>query len=501
MMHATTAVADGRRGRIGSSNLNVASWIGNSELDAVIEDVPVGPPAVIRVSAKASSARRSAVAGRVDGEATAPGARAAAPAGAIRRISRTAAALGVGAVSLGAVPASRAQAAAPDLPPIVASFSYTGELLGNAAGGARRAATVLGVAGAELTVRLRRLLGWRGARAFFFVLGTHGGSPSELVGDVQGVSNLEAPGTVRLEEAWLQQNLLQDRLSLLLGRYDLNTEFYRLESAALFMNSSFGIGPEFGQSGVAGPSIFPNTAVGARVEYDPGPAVALRVAVLDGAPVNRPGGAVRVFAPGDGALLTGEAVLVAHPDTTAVPHQRRFRIGRGHPRPYDRKLALGGWHYTARFPDLTAVLPNGDPVRHRGSGGLYVVGDGTLWRGTHGSPRALTAFAQLGLGDGRVNQVAGFLGAGLALSAPIAGRGEDEAGLGMAAALNGSRFERAQTEEGGSPATEAVVEATYLAQLREWLAAQVDVQYVSHPGGTRRNGDALVLGLRIAVSR
>jgi cardiolipin synthase len=37
MLHAKTAVADGRWARIGSSNLNVASWVGNYELDAVIE--------------------------------------------------------------------------------------------------------------------------------------------------------------------------------------------------------------------------------------------------------------------------------------------------------------------------------------------------------------------------------------------------------------------------------------------------------------------------------
>lgn len=38
MMHAKTAVADGRWARVGSSNLNVASWVGNYELDAVVED-------------------------------------------------------------------------------------------------------------------------------------------------------------------------------------------------------------------------------------------------------------------------------------------------------------------------------------------------------------------------------------------------------------------------------------------------------------------------------
>lgn len=38
MLHAKTAVADSRWARVGSTNLNVASWIGNCEIDVAIED-------------------------------------------------------------------------------------------------------------------------------------------------------------------------------------------------------------------------------------------------------------------------------------------------------------------------------------------------------------------------------------------------------------------------------------------------------------------------------
>jgi cardiolipin synthase A/B len=38
MLHAKTAVADARWARVGSTNLNIASWIGNWELDVVVED-------------------------------------------------------------------------------------------------------------------------------------------------------------------------------------------------------------------------------------------------------------------------------------------------------------------------------------------------------------------------------------------------------------------------------------------------------------------------------
>lgn len=38
MLHAKTAVADGQWARVGSTNLNIASWFGNCELDLVVEN-------------------------------------------------------------------------------------------------------------------------------------------------------------------------------------------------------------------------------------------------------------------------------------------------------------------------------------------------------------------------------------------------------------------------------------------------------------------------------
>ena len=42
MLHAKTAVADARWARVGSTNLNPASWLGNWELDVVVEDAGFG---------------------------------------------------------------------------------------------------------------------------------------------------------------------------------------------------------------------------------------------------------------------------------------------------------------------------------------------------------------------------------------------------------------------------------------------------------------------------
>lgn len=42
MIHAKTAVFDGRFSRVGSTNLNIASWFGNYELDVLVEDADFG---------------------------------------------------------------------------------------------------------------------------------------------------------------------------------------------------------------------------------------------------------------------------------------------------------------------------------------------------------------------------------------------------------------------------------------------------------------------------
>jgi cardiolipin synthase A/B len=42
MMHAKTAVADGHWARVGSTNLNLASWVGNWELDVIVENQDFG---------------------------------------------------------------------------------------------------------------------------------------------------------------------------------------------------------------------------------------------------------------------------------------------------------------------------------------------------------------------------------------------------------------------------------------------------------------------------
>jgi porin len=199
-----------------------------------------------------------------------------------------------------------------------AGLIYDAEGFADLAGGARRGATYLDNLNFQLTLDMRRLVGWPGATIFLYGLGIHGGQPSQFAGDAQGVSSIQAPRKWTLEEAWLEQNFLGNRFSALVGRYDLNTEFYRAHTADLFLNASFGMGPEFSQSGKGGPSVFPNTSVGGRFEVKPIEGVVLRSAVLDGVPVERRAG-WDVFAKGDGLLIVGEAAFLYRPPPDGQP--------------------------------------------------------------------------------------------------------------------------------------------------------------------------------------
>jgi porin len=282
----------------------------------------------------------------------------------------------------------------------------------------------------------------------------------------------------------------------------LNSEFYRIQSAALFVNSSFGIGPEFSQSGQGGPSIFPDTSVGARIAFKPARDVVFRAAVLDGAPVDRPDGGHRVFAKGDGLLLVAEAAFLSRSIPEDRPLSRRFRIGRGaDSRTYEDKLAVGGWYYTANFDDLSEQEPIGRPVRHSGSGGAYVLADKLVHRSAAQSSRQINVFAQLGFGDSRVNRFGFYASAGLVFSGLLPALENDELGVAVAIARNGSHFIDFQRESAVPvTGTETTVELTYLFQIGKHVALQPDLQYILRPGTDPSRKNALAAALRFEVS-
>jgi len=360
--------------------------------------------------------------------------------------------------------AIRATAAQQTIQP---SFLYDGAAFDDLSGGLRNGSTYLG------TLRLRLTLDSARTAAFVEVLNAHGGNPSDFAGDAQGVSSLAAPHQWRIEEAWIQENFFRAQLSILIGRYDLNSEFYRLQSAGLFLNSSFGVGPEFSQSGRNGPSIYPNTTTAVRIGWRTGnPACPDRQDCLSSTNL------VFRAAAFDGLIL-GEVAYLSRPSSREMPRDIRFRLGRlaGLPA-YEAKISLGAWHYT----------------NSPRSSGIYILGDRTL---VENGARSVAAFGQLGIGDARTDRFGRYIGAGVVMAAPFDGRAQDELGLAAAAARDSGQYNIQQNALKG----ETTLECTYLTPLNSHLAVQPDLQYVVHPSAERGRKNALVMLLRFEISR
>jgi porin len=362
-------------------------------------------------------------------------------------------------------------------PSVDLGLGYTGEVVGVVAGGVERGAVYLDNLDATLTLRSNGVGGWRGGTAFVYGLGNQGGAPSALVGDVQATSNIEAPVAWQIYELWLQQTVAGRGASLLVGWYDLNSEFDVNGTGAVFLHSSHGTGAALGLSGRNGPSIFPAAALGARLKVRLGPRAYAQAAALDGVL---------------GAFEAG--VLVGAPDGPAVDRTR--------PADARAKLAVGAWAYSTPLRDWTTVhAAGGAPQRARGSWGVYGLAEGRLWSEADRA-QGLGAFVRLGWAEARLTRIARYVGAGLAYTGLVPGRDADRAGLAVAAAFNGGAYRRAQRRAGRAvTAAEVAVEGVYAVAVTDWLAVQGDVQVVVHPGTDPDVPVALVPALRVTATR
>ena len=344
----------------------------------------------------------------------------------------------------------------------------TVDVLGNVSGGIDRGVEAPFNFDLAMEVDTEKAVGWSGGRLRVYFLGNTGGDTNQHVGALQVASSIEAPDTFKLYEAFFEQKFFGDRASLLVGLHDLNSEFYVTERSGVFLNSSFGIGPEMAQ---IGPSIFPTSAMTARLRLAPTENTYVMGAVYDGVPGDptNPYGTHVDFARGDGALAIGEV---------------------GYMREEGRyvKVGFGGWHQT----EFDNMLTGARTDNH----GYYAIGEIDLWRGEDG--RGVGVFGRLGFAQGDRNQTDLYAGGGINWTGPLAGRPADVAGVAFAYARNGDDFLR--MSPGLFTRGETVLELTYAIQATPWLLIQPDLQYFLDPGTDRALDDALVIGARVGVT-
>jgi porin len=392
--------------------------------------------------------------------------------------------------ALAAIPVTLAQFAAPAAVARAESayelaVVYTGEVWQNTRGGLRTGSSYLDNLDVQLTVDGEKAWGATGLTLFGYLLHNNGGTVSEtLVGDAQGISNIEALKHTRLYELWADWAFGRTgRHSLRVGLYDLNSEFDTTDVGSLFTGSENGIGTQIAQTGLNGPSVFPITSLGARYRWQPASNWVVQIVALDGVPgdPDDPSSNSIHLGGDDGLLLVSEA------------------IWRGNGRL--RKASLGAWTYTEEFDDLLQTDASGVPLRRGGNDGIYALVEGNLWNGGADSPRSLDAYARFGTADDRINRFDSAWVIGAVCTGLFPSRPQDQLGIALSEARNGGPYGDARALAGSTvDAREFHYELTYRAQVTDWLALQPTLHYVVNPDTEPSRSDALVVGLRFELA-
>lgn len=303
------------------------------------------------------------------------------------------------------------------------------------------------------------------------------------VGDAMIVSNIDSERAVRVFEAWFDWGFdARGPASVRVGLYDLSSEFDTTESRGLFLNSAYGIGQELAQTGRNGPSIFPVTALAARIAWEPSDPWQLKLAVVDGVPGD-PEHSRRSrlhLSRSEGALCIAEVTAAAGPVA---------------------QLSLGHWRYTATFEGLRPIDPDGSGRLERDNQGTYVTAEFASKAASGDGARRWSGFLRAGEASDRVNVFGRHLAAGVVLSGSWPGARGSQLGLAASEARVGADH-RVVARLAGRPAEryERNVELTWRVPLGEYVVLQPDLQYVVNPGADRRIPDAWVVGLRVELS-
>lgn len=361
----------------------------------------------------------------------------------------------------------------------------------------------------RLQANLEKIAGWEGATAYVHVLDSRGDQfNSKYPGSLAGVSNIEVPvPTTRLFHAWLQQNFLDDRLSLLAGLYPIDSEFFVMESASLLINPTFGTPADIALT--RGPSIFNNSAFGLRGKWlSPDRTLYGMAAVLDGVP-NDPDhlkktavhlrgreGAMAIAEFGWMPLELGHTFEPVEPvgglmTPDVVQHEKYGGLS---------KFGIGFWGYTKGDDDLVDTDASGQMRRHR-QHGAYLFGERTLLSLGKTAGRDITLFGRLSSSDGNSMALDRSYNLGFRLRGPLGSRPDDALVFGATRSRLAAKYRSAQLASSTETTPyEDVYELTYRAAITKYFAVQPTFQRIHRPGGNADEKPATILGLRVEIA-
>ncbi len=336
---------------------------------------------------------------------------------------------------------------------------YTGDLVNNFDGGIKSGTMYLGLVNAKLGFDFEKADWWKGGELFLNIANTHGGKPSEqLVGDFQGVSNIEAGNLTFLYELWYKQRF--GNIAFTIGLQDLNATFAASENGTVFNNSSFGIQSSISDN-IPTP-IFPLTALGIMFEWEINNTFSIHTALYDGTPdhyENNPFNVNWKLSNEDGYLSVGE-----------------LRFKKSLIRNLDATYKFGAYFHEH----------NDNTPQEQENGGVYLIADQEIYSN---EKTTLSLFSQIGFSPKSKNNHNHYYSLGINCRG-IFGRSADMAGLAIAyAGIDKNIID-----------SETAMELTYQLQINKWIYLRPDIQYIIDPAGTdRKLENAVVAFLRLGI--
>ena len=245
---------------------------------------------------------------------------------------------------------------------ITLGATYTDEVLGNVAGGIKQGTIYEGKLELDLDLDLAKLAGWSDAKIHVSAFQIHGeGLSAGYVGSLATISDIENQPETVLDDLYLEQGLLGDRLNIRVGQFAVDEEFFISSVAATFINGTFGW-PTLGNLDLpGGGATYPLATPAIRVRYTPSPGFSVQGALFSGNPLGNNGNPGGVTFPVDGIFAIAEAAYTVAPDPKTPGLPAAYKIG--------------AWYDTVRFADLQVdnaglslanPLSSGIPSQHQG---------------------------------------------------------------------------------------------------------------------------------------
>ena len=399
---------------------------------------------------------------------------------------------------------------------VIFTGQSTSDVFANTTGGASTGSTYNGMLLGAVSLDLEKAVGWKGASFDSTWLWVYGQNiTTQHVGNSMYVDGLGPSVPFRCYQLWLQQKLLDDKVSLRAGVLGLDSEFGVSETAGFFVNATFGMPFLMVNNFPGGGPTYPMAAPAVRLAVQPCSWLTFRTAISQANPfspeVNQRNLAFN-FGSSGGLLSLNEVAASWNNGSEYTGLAGTAKAGfwvqsgpassdaGGAPFAYTSPSspAYGTGFYAMIDQQLTSPCRTMEPKELQ-RWAPYVRGAGerkpTLCR------EGLRSFARVGFSPQTYSVMSLYLDAGLVYKGLLPGRKKDQIGAGFVYAQMGPGMDAQASNQGlPGPSYEAIAEFSYSLVLAPNIALQPDLQYVIHPNGTTQYGNALVIGLRAVVS-